>query len=73
MDDVDITNDRVQRDLEARIAVARGKVPHDLGPEVCNECDEPMPIERRLHGFMVCQPCAAENERQEALRRGCRA
>ena len=63
MDDVDIANDRAAELLQARIDAARRNVPHEDGPEVCTECDEPIPLQRRRLGYSLCVPCASLRER----------
>lgn len=64
-DDVDIANDLILANLEARIAAARKPVQE--GPEECEECGEPMPALRRRLGLKMCVDCAGIAERRQKL------
>lgn len=61
MDDIDIANDRILADMEARIAAARSKR-QELGSALCEECEEPMPMARRQIGAKLCIECAQRAE-----------
>lgn len=61
MDEVDIANDLAMKDLEYRLA-SRAR-PAKMGPEVCEECEEPMIQLRRDLGLKMCVDCARERER----------
>jgi RNA polymerase-binding transcription factor DksA len=69
-DEVDLTNERLQADLDRKIAAARNNVPHQIGPEVCENCDEQIPHVRRQLGYALCVPCAAEVGRERQLHGG---
>ena len=62
MDEADIANEYMERDLALRIAAARGKR-QAMGPEECGQCGEPIPMARRQLGLVVCIDCARDNER----------
>lgn len=66
MDDVDIANERAQRDLDYRIAEQRRKAPATVGDAACQCCDEAIPTARRELGYSICVPCATEEERRRA-------
>lgn len=61
MDDIDIANDRILADIEARISAARLKK-NELGSALCEECEEPMPMARRQIGAKLCIDCARRAE-----------
>ena len=64
MDIADIANDVAQIELDARIAATRNHAPHQDGPELCECCDEQIPLVRRRLGYSLCLPCAADKERE---------
>lgn len=64
-DEVDLANDRILADLEARIAAARA--PKERGPEECEDCEAPMPELRRGMGLRVCVECAEISERRRRV------
>lgn len=66
-DEIDLANDRAAADLENRIRAARANVPHEIGPERCDECDEPIPHARRQLGYTKCVPCVSAAERHSEL------
>lgn len=70
MDDLDLTEERMSAELERRIAAARRNVPHQDGPEHCEECDETIPLPRRQLGYALCVPCAAAAERHRQIYAG---
>jgi len=49
-----------QDDIDQGVSAARGRVPDpsEPGPEVCPECEEPIPEARRRMGYQVCVECA---------------
>jgi hypothetical protein len=67
MDEIDISTERAQVELEARIAAARNNAPHCEGAEFCEVCDEQVPYVRRQLGYSLCVPCAVEAERQRQI------
>lgn len=38
----------------------------NYGPELCAQCDDPMPTLRRRMGKWLCTPCQAREERRAA-------
>ena len=68
MDEVDIANELIERDMELRLAEARSKVRTE-GSEVCqaDDCGEPMPMLRRKMGLQYCVDCASVRERRAKL------
>lgn len=62
MDEADIANDRMQQDLDARLAAMRSRQRLG-GPEFCDECQTPMPRLRRDLGLDLCIECATQAER----------
>lgn len=60
-DEIDLANDRILADMEARIAAARLKK-NELGSALCEECEEPMPMARRQIGATLCIECARRKE-----------
>lgn len=65
-DEVDIANDLVMRDIEARIAATRNQ-PTERGAAECEECGEPVPEVRRNMGKSICFDCADLAERRSKL------
>ncbi len=65
-DEVDIANDAIQADLDRRLAEHRAKQ-NRPGPENCDECDEPIPSERRRLGLRLCIYCARQLESRRRL------
>ena len=51
----------MERGMHAMERQLRERRDVQLGPAVC-ECGEPMPMERRRHGFTFCVYCAEERE-----------
>lgn len=60
-DEIDAANDRILAEQEARIARARLN-PIVMGAELCIECEDEMPIERRKIGANLCIECAKRAE-----------
>lgn len=65
-DEIDIANDYAMRDLELRIAEVRARARQD-GPELCVECEEPIPEQRRKLGLSRCVECAQLAESRAKL------
>ena len=66
MDEIDIANDRIQREIDSIVAARRQIVQHDCpAAEACDECGEPIPEERRqaVPGTRLCVDCARRAER----------
>ena len=66
MDEADIANDSMQRDLDIRLAEMRSRQRLG-GPEFCDECEAPMPRLRRDLGLILCIECATLAERAAKL------
>lgn len=56
-DEADIANDHAMRDLELRIAEVRSRKRTEA-PELCIDCEEPIPEPRRKLGLPRCLECA---------------
>lgn len=53
----------LEEQTEARIAAITSAVPRGrIGAAECQECDEPMPDERRLGGYSLCVECVSAAE-----------
>lgn len=62
MDEVDIANELAAQDLALRIAAARVRRV-TMGPELCEACEDPIPMVRRQLGLVLCIECARARER----------
>lgn len=53
----------LEEQTEARIAAITSAVPRGrIGAAECQECDDPIPDERRLGGYSRCVECVSEDE-----------
>lgn len=68
--EIDIATARSAAELERHIAAARNNVPHSIGPELCEHCDDRIPHVRRQLGYNLCVPCAATAERERQVYAG---
>lgn len=65
-DEIDLANDRILAEQEARIARARLQ-PKAPGAEVCDECEDDIPPERQAIGARLCIECAKRAEYTKRL------
>ncbi|MDX1902266.1 MAG: TraR/DksA family transcriptional regulator [Gammaproteobacteria bacterium] len=65
-DIADIANDLIANEV-SNVLKSRAETPVEMGPELCVECEESIPLVRRKLGFDLCVPCAEEVERRQAL------
>lgn len=65
-DEADIANDAAMADLERRLAAHRAALSRPA-PELCAECEDPIPSERRALGLRLCIDCARLLERRARL------
>jgi phage/conjugal plasmid C-4 type zinc finger TraR family protein len=68
MDDIDHSNERVQRDLERRISSIRGGMAVAREPDeevLCVDCDNPIPPKRiaAMPSATRCIKCQSRSER----------
>lgn len=65
-DEADIANDAIMAAMERKLAAMRAEQ-NKPAPELCAECDEPIPSARRQLGLRLCIDCARLLERRGRL------
>ena len=65
-DVADVANDLIDNEVASMLKM-RQAGPVKMGPKLCLECEEEIPLPRRELGFSLCLPCAEESERRKAL------
>ncbi len=66
MDEADVANDMIMREMNYRIAAVQA-VTAKPSPENCERCDEPITPARRALNLRLCIECARLRERQARL------
>lgn len=70
-DEADMASEYIDSEVSRALGKLRqksdAKTNSKMGPKVCKECGEVIPIERRKLGFQRCIICAEENERRKSL------
>jgi RNA polymerase-binding transcription factor DksA len=66
MDEADIANDMIMREMNYRIAAVQAKTAKP-SPESCERCEDPITLARRALNLRLCIECAKLKERQDRL------
>ena len=66
MDEVDVANDQILKELDLRIAEVRSASARP-SPENCERCNDPISPTRRALNLRLCIDCAQLKERQQRM------
>ena len=66
MDEADIANDMIMREMNYRIAEVQAQTARPA-PELCERCDDPITPARRALNLRLCIECARLVERQDRM------
>ncbi|MBA3661454.1 MAG: TraR/DksA family transcriptional regulator [Gammaproteobacteria bacterium] len=67
-DEIDLANDLIDSEVSRALSKLRQNTQQSAeGSKLCLECGESIPLGRQKLGFVLCVPCAEEDERRKAL------